>query len=150
LIALTFLGRLDEAFSVAHQAMRGWRSDNMLPHMLSVFAWLALQQGRTADAVRLDGAARQQGQRMGLSNTPIFDRARSLVWGALNERPCTDAELARWQADGERAHEDELVALCLGDRVHPKADPIGPLARPFSSEACLESAPGSTGLGAID
>jgi len=123
LIALTFLGRPDEAAAVARQAMRGWRSDDLLPHMLSVFAWLAHQQGRTADAVRLDGAAHLQVLRMGLSNTPIFDRARALVLEALNERPCTDEELARWRSEGERAREDELVALCLGERGGPASDP---------------------------
>ena len=124
LIALTFLRRPDEAASVARQAMRGWRSDDMLPHMLSVFAWLAFQQGRTADAVRLDGAARRQVERRGLSNTPIFDRARSLVAAALNDRPCTDTELARWRAEGEQALEDELVGLCLGDCIDPLSGPI--------------------------
>jgi predicted ATPase/DNA-binding winged helix-turn-helix (wHTH) protein len=117
LIALTFLGRPDEAASVARQAMRGWRSDDMLPHMFSVFAWLAFQQGRAADAVRLDAAARRQLERRGLSNTPIFDRARSLVRAALNDRPNTDIELARWHAQGEQAHEDELVGWCLGDCI---------------------------------
>ena len=115
LIALTFLGRLDAASVVARQAMPGWRSDDLLPHMLSVFAWLAHQQGRTADAVRLDGAAQMQVQRMGLSNTPIFDRARALLSGALNDRLCTDAEIARWRTEGEQLREDELVAVCLGE-----------------------------------
>src|SRR5450755_1643693 len=103
--------------------MRGWRSDDLLPHMLSVFAWLALQQGRTADAVRLDGAAHSQVLRMGLSNTPIFDRARALVLEALNEHPRNDEELARWRSEGERAPEDELVALRLGDHGGPASDP---------------------------
>ncbi|HEY2189425.1 MAG TPA: winged helix-turn-helix domain-containing protein [Caldimonas sp.] len=142
LIALTFLGRLDEASSAARRAMRDWRSDDMLPHMLSVFAWLALQQGRTADAVRLDGAARLQVQQMGLSNTPIFDRAGSLVWEALNDRPCTNAELARWRAEGERANEGELVELCLGDHVDPAPDPIDSSARPSISAARSEPASG--------
>jgi predicted ATPase/DNA-binding winged helix-turn-helix (wHTH) protein len=122
LIALTFLGRLDEASSVARQAMSGWRSDDLLPHMLSVFAWLAHQQGRRADAVRLDAAARSQVLRMGLSNTPIFDRAHALVLEALADRPCSDDELARWRAEGEGLHEDELVALCLGERGSPGSD----------------------------
>ena len=112
---MTFLGRLDEASVVARQAMPGWRSDDLLPHMLSVFAWLAHQQGRTADAVRLDGAAQMQVQRMGLSNTPIFDRARALLSEALNDRLCTDAEIARWRTEGEQLREDELVAVCLGE-----------------------------------
>jgi predicted ATPase len=123
LIALTFLGRVDEASAVARLAMRGWRSDDLLPHMLSVFAWLALQQGRTADAVRLDGAAHSQVLRMGLSNTPIFDRARALVLEALNEHPSNGEELALWRSEGEQAPEDELVALCLGDRGGPASDP---------------------------
>ena len=48
----------------------------MLPHMLSVFAWLAYLQERVADAIRLDGAAQAQVARMGLSNTPVFARFR--------------------------------------------------------------------------
>jgi len=116
LIALTFLGRLDEASSVARQAMPDWRSDDMLPHMLSAFAWLAHQQGRTADAVKLDWAAHLQGLRVGgLSDTPIFDRARALLSQALNDRPHTESELRRWRAEGAQLREDELVALCLGN-----------------------------------
>jgi predicted ATPase/DNA-binding winged helix-turn-helix (wHTH) protein len=127
LIALTFLGRLDESSSVARQAMHGWRSDDWLPHMLSVFAWLAYQQGRRADAVRLDAAARWQVARMGLSNTPVFDHARARLLEALAERPCTDEELARWRLEGERTHADELAAMCLGDRREPASNPV---ARP--------------------
>ncbi len=127
LIALTFLGRLDESSSVARQAMHGWRSDDWLPHMLSVFAWLAYQQGRRADAVRLDAAARWQVARMGLSNTPVFDRARACLLEALAERPCSDEELARWHREGERAQADELAAMCLGDRREPASNPM---ARP--------------------
>ena len=115
LIALTFLGRLDEASSVARHAMPDWRSDDLLPHMLSAFAWLAHQQGRTADAVKLDWAAHLQVLRVGLSGTPIFDRARALLSQALNDRPRTDAELTRWRTEGEQLREDELAALCLGD-----------------------------------
>ena len=117
LIALTFLGRLDEAAAAARQAMPGWRTDDMLPHMLSVFAWLAFQQGRVADSVRLDKAARLHGQRRGFSDTPVFNRARKLVEKGLNDRACTDAQLARWRVEGERALEDELVGWCLGDCV---------------------------------
>jgi tetratricopeptide (TPR) repeat protein len=133
LIALTFLGRLDESSSVARQAMRGWRSDDWLPHMLSVFAWLAYQQGREADAVRLDAAARLQVARMGLSNTPVFDRARACLLAALDERPCTDEEIARWRSEGERAHADELAAMCLGDRGDPASDSIASASVRFGS-----------------
>jgi predicted ATPase/DNA-binding winged helix-turn-helix (wHTH) protein len=114
-IALTFLGRLDEASSVARQAMPDWRSDDLLPHMLSAFAWLAHQQGRTADAVKLDWAAHLQGLRAGLSDTPVFDRARALLSRALNDRPHTESELTRWRTEGSQLREDELVALCLGN-----------------------------------
>ena len=127
LIALTFLGRLDESSSVARQAMHGWRSDDWLPHMLSVFAWLAYQQGRRPDAVRLDAAARWRVARMGLSNTPVFDHARARLLEALAERPCTDEELARWRLEGERTHADELAAMCLGDRREPASNSV---ARP--------------------
>jgi tetratricopeptide (TPR) repeat protein len=115
LIALTFLGRLDEASSVARQAMPDWRNDDLLPHMLSAFAWLAHQQGRTADAVKLDCAAHMQVLRVGLPGTPIFDRARALLSQALNDRPRTEAELRRWRTEGEQLRDDELVALCLGN-----------------------------------
>jgi predicted ATPase/DNA-binding winged helix-turn-helix (wHTH) protein len=115
LMALTFLGRLDEASSVARQAMPDWRNDGLLPHMLSAFAWLALQQGRTADAVKLDCAAHMQVLRVGLPGTPIFDRARALLSQALNDRPRTEAELRRWRTEGEQLRDDELVALCLGN-----------------------------------
>ena len=115
MVALTFLGRLDEATAVARRAMPGWRSDDMLPHMLSVFAWLAYLQGRLADAVRLDGAARTKVARMGLANSPVFDRARQHLERALAARDGPADEISRWQAEGQRLREDDLVALCFGD-----------------------------------
>ncbi len=114
LTALTFLGRLDEASAVSHQAMRDWRSDDLLPYMLSVFAWLACQQGRVADAVRLDGAGQMQVLRKALPDSPVSDRARALLFGALKDCHCTDEEIARWRFEGEQAKEDALVAWCLG------------------------------------
>ena len=135
LIALTFLGRLDQASAIARQAMPGWRSDDLLPHMLSVFAWLAYLQGRTADAVRLDGAAQLQVLRMGLSNTPIFDRARALLSRALLDRLVPETELTRWRTEGEHLHKDELVALCLGDRLAQASDLPASWARPQDAEA---------------
>ncbi|MEO7114945.1 MAG: winged helix-turn-helix domain-containing protein [Caldimonas sp.] len=116
LIALTFLGRLEEATAAGREAMRGWRSDDLLPHMLGVFALLALQQGRTADAVRLDAASQSLVLRMGLANTPIFDRARELLLRALDDAGCSDDELERWRREGGRIDEEELAAICLGER----------------------------------
>jgi hypothetical protein len=117
LIALTFLGRLDEARAVARQGMPGWLADDMLPHMLSVFAWLAYLQGRMADAVRLDAAARKQVTRMGLSNTPVFDRARRQLADALAGSSLAAAELCRWKQEGERLASGEIAALCIGGPV---------------------------------
>ncbi len=119
MIASTFLGRLDEARDIARQAMTGWLTDDMLPHMLSVFAWLAYLQGRVADAIRLDGAARTQVARMGLSNTPVFDRARTNLERAISDSAVSVVDVSRWQKEGERLDQDEIVVLCLGERgVH--------------------------------
>ena len=115
MVALTFLGRLDEARDIARQAMSGWLSDDMLPHMLSVFAWLAYREGRVADAIRLDGAARTQVARMGLSNTPVFDRARTNLDDAISDSSVSLADRARWREQGERLDQDQIVALCMGE-----------------------------------
>lgn len=113
LAASTFLAHVDEARGIAVEAMPGWLADDMLPHMLSVFAWLAYLQGRTADALRLDVAARTQVARSGLSNTPVFDRARANLERAIADAGLPEADCARWRAEGERLDEDEIVALCL-------------------------------------
>lgn len=123
LVALTFIGRLDEAAAIARQAMTAWRSDDMLPHMLSVFAWLAYLQGRVADAIRLDGAARAQVTRMGLWNTPVFDRARNNLERAIADRAIPAADVSRWQREGERLHQDEAVALCVNARPGARLSP---------------------------
>jgi len=117
LIALTFLGRLDEARAIAREGMPGWLADDMLPHMLSMFAWLGYLQGRLADAVRLDAAARTQVARMGLSNTPVFDRARTLLADALAGASVAAADLSRWRQEGERLTPGEIAALCVGGPV---------------------------------
>jgi tetratricopeptide (TPR) repeat protein len=122
LIALTFLGRLDEAREIAKQAMPAWLADDMLRHMLSVFAWLAYLQGRVADAVRLDAAARKQVAKMGLSNTPVFDRARMCLADALADASIAAADLSRWRQEGERLAPGEIAALCIGDPVADAAD----------------------------
>ena len=113
LAASTFLGHVDEAREIAVEAMPGWLADDMLPHMLSVFAWLAYLQGRTADALRLDVAARTQVVRSGLSNTPVFDRARANLERAIADAGLPAGDCARWRAEGERLDEDEIVAMCL-------------------------------------
>ena len=115
LAASTFLARLDEARTIAVEAMPGWLADDMLPHMLSVFAWLAFLQGRVADALRLDAAARTQVTRRGLSNTPVFDRARTNLERALADAGLPPHDCARWRAEGDRLEQDEIVDLCLGD-----------------------------------
>jgi tetratricopeptide (TPR) repeat protein len=130
LTALTFLGRLDEASTLSHQAMRDWRSDDLLPYMLSVFAWLAHQQGRIADAVRLDGAAQMQVVRKALPESPVSDRARTLLFDELERCGCTDEELARWRFEGEQAKDDAMVAWCLGDRITSATDGMVPSAPP--------------------
>lgn len=126
MVALTFLGRLDEATAIARQAMSGWRSDDMLPHMLSVFAWLAYLQGRVADAIRLDGAAQAKVAHMGLSNTPVFARARTLLERAIADGAVPATDVLQWHSEGERLHDDEVVSLCVGER-------LGFGSRPYSA-----------------
>jgi hypothetical protein len=94
----------------------------MLRHMLSVFAWLAYLQGRVADAVRLDAAALKQVAKTGLSNTPVFDRARMYLADALAGASIAAADLSRWKQEGERLAPGEIAALCIGD---PVADAAG-------------------------
>ena len=115
MIASTFLGRLDEASAIARQAMVGWRNDDMLPHMLSVFAWMAYLQGRVSDAIRLDGAARAQVARMGLSNTPVFARARTHLERAILDRAVAVTDVSRWRSEGARLRQEDVVAMCIGD-----------------------------------
>lgn len=115
MVAMTFLGRLGEAREITRQAMPGWITDDMLPHMLSVFAWLAYLEGRIDDAIRLDGAARKQVARMGLANSPVFDRARTNLERAVSTAGLSSADIERWRAQGERLDEDEVVALCTGE-----------------------------------
>jgi predicted ATPase/DNA-binding SARP family transcriptional activator len=113
-VAFTFLGRLSEATAIARQAMPGWLNDDMLPHMLSVFAWLAYLQGRTADAFRIDGFSRAEGTRMGGANSPVFDRARASLQAAIEGGAVPAAEVARWQREGEKLQPEEVAALCVG------------------------------------
>ena len=133
LVAHTFLGRVDDARALARQAMPAWLADDMLPHMLSVFAWLAWLQGRTADALRLDGAARTQVDRTGLSNSPVFARARALLERAVEGTGVPIADAARWRGEGERLDDESVAALCLGDapvrRVRNAPPPVPGLAR---------------------
>jgi hypothetical protein len=84
--------------------------------MPSVSASLAYLQGRIADAIGLDGAARTQVARMGLSSTPVFDRARTNPQGAISDSAVAVAEVLRWRAEGEGLGQDEFVALCMGER----------------------------------
>ena len=113
-VASIFLGRLDEATALARRAMTGWRSDDLLGHMLSAFAWLAFLQGRTADAIRLDGAARAKVSRMGLSNAPVFDLAREHLERAIADQAVPAADVSRWQKEGERLEPEALVSMCVG------------------------------------
>ena len=120
-VALTFLGRLDEATAVSAEAMSGWRDDDMLSHMLSVFAWLAYLCGRTADAFRLDGAARAQVVHKGFSPMPAFDRARTNLERATTGGMST-GDVSRWRREGEQLPQVEVVALCVG--AHPGPDGV--------------------------
>lgn len=54
--------------------------------------------------------------------------AHALLLEALNDRPQTPDEVARWRKEGERGQEDELVVWCLGDRSDGMSDPMAPLS----------------------
>jgi len=56
---------------------------------------------------------------MGLSNTPVFDRAREALADALAGSLVAAAELWRWRQEGERLAPGEIAALCLAG---PAAD----------------------------
>jgi hypothetical protein len=54
---------------------------------------------------------------MGLSNTPVFDRARVYLADALAASSVAVAELSRWKQEGERLAPGEIAALCIGSTV---------------------------------
>ncbi len=114
-LSLTFLGRLDEAEQAMRQAMASWRRDGVLHFFCGYLAMLLAEQGRYADAARVDGAATAFIDRSGVARHPLFKRARAQMLQKFAAASLASADIERWRREGERLDEAALAAVCLGD-----------------------------------
>ncbi|GMV60551.1 MAG: hypothetical protein AMXMBFR72_36380 [Betaproteobacteria bacterium] len=115
-LALTQLGRLDDARERLRQALPLWRGEGTLHVWLHVAIRLAVAQGRTADAQRLSGAEDASPRQFARNDrfAPVI-RAES---ARLIEAAVPDpAQRERWRREGEALDEAAVVALCLGEEV---------------------------------
>jgi predicted ATPase/DNA-binding winged helix-turn-helix (wHTH) protein len=111
--SLIFLGRLDEADQTMRQAMAGWRRDGMLLYICGVVALLLAEQGRFADAARLDGAAMAFIVRSRVAPDPLLSRARAEMQQRFERASLESTDINRWRREGERLDEAALAAVCL-------------------------------------
>ena len=101
-LSLTFLGRLDEAEQAMRQAMASWRRDGVLHFFCGYLAMLLAEQGRYADAARVDGAATAFIDRSGIARHPLFERARAQMLQKFAAASLASADIERWRREGER------------------------------------------------
>jgi hypothetical protein len=86
-LCLTLIERneLDQALTVAHQAMEESLRDDTLWLMLDVFAYLAGKRGRLGDAALAFGCADAEFVRRGAVRRPDEQRAHDITLDALRE-----------------------------------------------------------------
>jgi predicted ATPase/DNA-binding winged helix-turn-helix (wHTH) protein len=110
-LALTELGRLDEARAPLAKALALLRADGKLFRVIPIAARLFAAQGRVADAMRLVGAD-QALPRMFAPHSPLEVGMRGKTL-RLIEAAAPDADLReRWRREGAALDEAALVALC--------------------------------------
>jgi hypothetical protein len=113
--SLTFLGRLDEADQTMRQAMAAWRRDGLLLFFRGYLAMLLAEQGRYADAARVDGAAAAFIDRCAIAHDLVFKRVSAQMQQRFDAACVDPADIERWRREGERLDEASLAAVCLGD-----------------------------------
>jgi len=113
--SLTFLGRLDEADQTMRQSIAGWRRNGMLFFVCRYLAMLLAQQGRYADAARLNGAATAFIDRGGILDDPVLKRVSTQMQRRFDAACVEPADIERWRREGERLDEASVAAVCLGD-----------------------------------
>jgi hypothetical protein len=112
-LALTCLGRLEEAERTMRQAMPGWRRDGTLPWVYVALTPLLAAQGRPVDAMRVFGAATAFFDRVGMDQPQIVNRIRQRLNQESDALGLTAVDIRRWQREGAQLEEAELVAVCL-------------------------------------
>jgi len=115
--ALAYLERSGEAMQIMRKGIGGWQRDQQLLQYLGVPALIALNQGRLADAGRLDGAAAAFQARSGVVRHAALRRLPSLLAQGFAAAGVAADTLEAWRREGARLGEDALVHLCLGDSV---------------------------------
>jgi tetratricopeptide (TPR) repeat protein len=109
-MALIFLGRIDEAWQAARQAMPGWRRDGLLSYASGTLAMLLAERGRWADAARLGGAAMAYQRRNDIEHYPGLKRASAHLRALLEAAPCQPDDIERWQREGLALDEAAIAA----------------------------------------
>jgi predicted ATPase/DNA-binding winged helix-turn-helix (wHTH) protein len=109
------LGRIDDAALTMRHALPGWRRDGFVLHASSLLAVLLGEQGRMADAARVDGVATAYRRRRKVEHdaglAPLSAQLQQLFDGA-SLKP---EDIERCQREGELLDEAAIVAICLRD-----------------------------------
>jgi len=113
--ALIFLGRIDEAAQAIQRDIGAWQRDGLLLRYCGHLALLAADQGRLADAARLDGAAQCHQARICWVPDPSGPLARQRLVARFHAVGLGQADLERWRREGDTMDEAALMALCLGE-----------------------------------
>ena len=107
------LGRLDEAELTMRRTMPAWRRDAMVFFGANHLAMLLAEQGRVADAARIDGAASAYVRRSGSRTSPVRTLARRRTLELFEAARLDPVDLARWRREGETLDESGIAALCV-------------------------------------
>ncbi|MBP8295832.1 MAG: helix-turn-helix transcriptional regulator [Burkholderiales bacterium] len=112
--ALMFLGRIDEAAQALRRGIAAWRRDGLLLRYCGHLALLVAEQGRYADAARVDGAAEAHIARSGMVRDPSVPLARKRLQQIFDHAKVDPRDIERWRREGEALDEAALARLCVG------------------------------------
>ena len=107
------LGHLDEAELTMRRTMPAWRRDAMVFFGANHLAMLLAEQGRLADAARIDGAAIAYVQRTGSQPSPVRFLARRRTLELFEIARLDPGDVARWRHEGEALDESGIAAVCV-------------------------------------
>ena len=113
-VALTYLGELDEALTVAREANAVHVQNGTLWAFLDVFMLLAIRRGRIAEAALVRGRVEAVSKRGGHRREPTGERVRAEVWTEL-QAALPAAELDRLLAQGATLSDEAAARLALAD-----------------------------------